>query len=290
MNDAQRPIAALHRANDNPEGHDVGELFEADVLTLHLAPDRMRALLTAGHLCLEAEIGQLFRQAATDPLDGVAALSLQEVQPRDDGGAGVRVQLLEDDVLQFLLPVADADPFRQGNVNVHRLARDAAALFVGLDEMQRTHVVQPVGQLHDQNADVLRHREDELAKILRLLGPVGLQLQLRELGDPVDQGGDFLSEGFANLRDRDGGILHRIVQQAGDDGGAVEALLAENARDLDRMGKIRVAAGPLLGAVGLYGEDIGAVQRAFIRTGLIGFHPFHQLVLAHHGAATPLSV
>ena len=40
--------------------------------------------------------------------------------------------------------------------------------------------------------------------------------------------------------------------------------------------------------MGLYGEDIGAVQCVFIRTGLIGFYTFDQLVLTHHGAGDVL--
>ena len=63
-----------------------------------------------------------------------------------------------------------------------------------LHEMQRAHVVQPVGELDQQHADVAAHRQHELAEILRLLGAVGLQFEPGQLGDAIDQAGDFLAE------------------------------------------------------------------------------------------------
>ena len=37
--------------------------------------------------------------------------------------------------------------------------------------MQRAHIVQPVGKLHQQHANIIRHREQKLAEIFCLLGP-----------------------------------------------------------------------------------------------------------------------
>jgi hypothetical protein len=51
-------------------------------------------------------------------------------------------------------PVA-ADVAGQRRVDVARLAGDPLALGLALDEVQRPHVVQTVGQLHQQDADVL---------------------------------------------------------------------------------------------------------------------------------------
>src|SRR3546814_14377939 len=48
-----------------------------------------------------------------------------------------------------------ADPLGKRGVDVHRLAGDAAALFLILDEMEGPHIVQPVGELHKQ------HRSEE---------------------------------------------------------------------------------------------------------------------------------
>ena len=86
------------------------------------------------------------------------------------------MELGEGQVLELVLHPLHADALGQRRIDLHRLARDAPALVGVLDEVQRPHVVQPVGELDQQDADVLRHRQHQLAEILRLLGLVGLQL------------------------------------------------------------------------------------------------------------------
>ena len=80
-----------------------------------------------------------------------------------------------------------ADALGERRVDLHRLAGDALAPLGIAHEMQRAHVVQAIGELDQQHADVAADRQDELAEILRLLGAVRLQLQPGELGDAVDQ-------------------------------------------------------------------------------------------------------
>src|SRR3546814_19862559 len=60
-------------------------------------------------------------QFLDDPLHQVATLGAQVVEPRLDRRAGVRVDLGERQVLEFVLDVVDADPRRQRRVDVHGL-------------------------------------------------------------------------------------------------------------------------------------------------------------------------
>ena len=48
MDYAERVIAVADIVDEHPEGHQIGKLFEGDVLALHLAPDRVCRLLAAG--------------------------------------------------------------------------------------------------------------------------------------------------------------------------------------------------------------------------------------------------
>ena len=190
--------------------------------------------------------------SATMLRDEIAALLAQEAEAGDDAGARVRMQLGEGEVLELVLHPVHADALGERDIDVHRLARDAPALVVALDEMQRAHVVQPVGELDQQHADVLGHREHELAEILRLLGLVRLHFDARQLGDAVDQPGDLGAEQPLDVVERRDRVLDRVVQQAGNDRGGVELHLREQARDLDRMREIRVARGAQLRAVRLH--------------------------------------
>ena len=136
--------------------------------------------------------------------------------------------------------------------------------------------MQAVGELDQQHADVVRHREHQLAEILGLLGALGEELELGELGDAVDQARDLGAEFVLDVRDGGGGVLDRVVQKRGRDGGRVELEVGEDAGDFERMGEIGIARGALLRAMRLHGEDIGLVEEGFVGAGIIGAHPLDE--------------
>ena len=148
--------------------------------------------------------------------------------------------------------------------------------------MQRAHVVQPFGQLDQQHADVLAHRQEELAQVLRRALVVGQLLDLAELGHPVDQPRDLRAEALLDLLDRDQRVLDRVVEQRGDDRVLVELEVAHQPGHLDRMAEVGVAARPLLAAVLLHGEDVGAVEQRLVGIGVVFLDPLHKFVLAQH--------
>ncbi len=155
-------------------------------------------------------------------LDHVRALAAQIVQASLDGGVGSGSSSLNDRFCSSVLTLVHADAAGQRRVDVHGLARDALPALLLLDVMQRAHVVQAVGQLHDQHADVAAHCQHQLAEVLRLLGAVRLQLEPCQLGDAVDQAGHCRAEPRLQLRQLQAGVLDRIVQQPGDDAGDVQ--------------------------------------------------------------------
>ena len=64
-----------------------------------------------------------------------------------------------------------------GRVDLARLERDAAPL-VRPQVLERAHVVQAVGELDQDDARVLRHRQQQLAVVLDLLLGVRAELAL----------------------------------------------------------------------------------------------------------------
>ena len=77
-------------------------------------------------------------------------------------------------------------------------------------------------------------------------------------------------------------IFHRIVQQRRHDGIAIELERGQDTGDFEWMGEIGIAAGADLRAVRLEGENIGAVERAFIRSGIVSLYALDQFILANH--------
>ena len=70
----------------------------------------------------------------------------------------------------------------------------------GGDRSQRAHVVQPVGELDQDDAHVARHRQQHLAKRLGLAFLAGGELQLVQFGQAIDQVGGRRAEALDQLR------------------------------------------------------------------------------------------
>ncbi len=74
MDQAERAIAFADVVDDDPEGHHVGQLLEADVPFGHLLPDRIGMLLAARDFGFEPVVGEVELQAEADAADEIAAL------------------------------------------------------------------------------------------------------------------------------------------------------------------------------------------------------------------------
>jgi hypothetical protein len=219
---AQRLVTLRDVRDDDAERHDVGELLERHVLRLHLAPDRIGHLLATGNLRRKSALLQRLHQLDFDLRHQLVAALAQIALSRQHRRSTVGIELAEGQLLEFPLHLLHADARGERRIKVHGLARDAPAPRRLLDVMQRAHVVQAVGQLHQQHADVRRHGQHQLAQVLGFLGAFRLDLEARELGDAVDQPRDVLAEQAGDLVARGVGVFERVVQQAGHDRGGVE--------------------------------------------------------------------
>ena len=99
---------------------------------------------------------------------------------------------------------------RDRRVDFQRFARleDAAVFF---QRRQSAHVVQAVGQLDDNDADILAHGNEHLADGGRLLIGEGFHLDARDLGDAVDQLRHVRAELLLDQLAGHVGVLNRVV-------------------------------------------------------------------------------
>ena len=145
--------------------------------------------------------------------------------------------------------------------------------------------MQAVGELDQENADVVGDRQQQLAQILGLFGLARHQFQPLQLGETFHQRADLVPEGLVDFGAGSLGILNGVVQKRRDDGGIVELEVGEDRCDLKRVRKIRIAGRPGLCAVRLHGVDVGAVQQVFVGVRVVGPDAFDQIVLPHHARA-----
>ena len=189
-------------------------------------------------------------------------------------------------VLELGLHVRHAEPVRQRRVNVERLLRDLPPL-VRRQEVQRAHVVEAVGELDHDDAQVARHRDQHLAEVLRLAFFARGERELTELGDAIHELGDLLAELLLELGLRRVRVLQDVVEEAGRHRGDVHLEVDEEVGDLERVREIRLAGGPLLALVGDLREPIGAVEHIQVGARLVLRNCLYQgLELGHVAIAS----
>ena len=278
---AQRGVAVRIGADDQPEPVDVGKPGEPHLLLLHLAPDGVRLLCAPEHPGLDPGFLELLLHVGRDPADHVPGLFLKRYEAPHDRVARLGIQDPEREVLEFVAHRLHAHPARERRVDVHGLARLLLLLFRrhGPDG---AHVVEPVGELDENHAQVLRHRDEQLAEVLRLLRLRRRELEVRELRDAVDQSGDLGAELALHLFTGGSRILDRVVEQRRDDGGVIQPLLGQDRRDRDRMREVRLARSPALALVHALAVRIGPADQVSVGLRIVVLDQRDQVVGGEH--------
>ena len=256
---AERGVAVLHRLDDDADADEVLDLVELLALHDHLLVDRPVVLRPAADVGVDVQLGEPGAQLGEHGLEVLLALGRLRGDQLLDLGVALRVQHREREVLELPLHVGDAEPVRERRVDVERLLRDAQLLGLG-QRRDRAHVVEPVGELDEQDPDVLRHRHEHLAQRRGLLRLLGVELEPVELGDAVDDRGDVGAELALDVVRRDGGVLDRVVEQGGGDRDVVEAEVGEDQRHPDRVGDVGLTRAADLLAVGSRGHVEGPLD------------------------------
>ncbi len=129
--------------------------------------------------------------------------------------------------------------------------------------------MQPVGQLDDDDADIVHHREQHLAIALRLPVLGGEEIDLAQFGDAIDAACDFVAEVLLDIGGGDGGVFDDVVQQSRFDADDIHAHVGENARHGERVAHVGLARRPLLAGVVLRRELVSLLdgREVVLRTG-----------------------
>ncbi len=145
------------------------------------------------------------------------------------------------------------EPVGQRRVDVERLLGRPALLPLG-HHGDGPHVVEPVGQLDDEDPPVVGHGHEHLAHRGGLLGLLGVELQPVELGDPVDDGRRPRGRTPRSTSlEGEPGVLDGVVQQRGGHRPGVEAEVGHDAGHRHRVGDVGLAGLAQLAGVGRLG-------------------------------------
>ncbi len=147
---------------------------------------------------LIADLVELLGEVLAGLVDVALALVALLRDQRLDLVVLARVQRLERQVLELPLDRVNTEAVGDRRVDVERLARLVDLLLLR-HRVDRAHVVQPIGELDQDDPDVRGHRDHHLAVVLGLRLVARLERQPGQLGDAVDQAGDLLAEALLDV-------------------------------------------------------------------------------------------
>ena len=130
-------------------------------------------------------------------------------------------------------------------------------------------VVEAVGELDEDDPEVLGHRHDHLPVVLRLGLLAALEADARQLRDAVDELPDLVAELGLDVLEGDVGVLDDVVEQRRSNRLVVQLELRTDPRD--RIGVVDelLAGAPLLTLMSGRGEPEGAGDQVAIEVRVV---------------------
>ncbi len=253
--------------DDHAHRGQVVDLVELAALAGHLVVDRVEVLRAPGDLGRDVDLVELALEnerrlahvlLAVGPALGDHLLDLLVL---------ARMERPEREVLELPFDRVDAEAMGERRIDLERLAR-LAHLGLLPHVLDRPQVVEPVGELDQDHAEVLRHRDDELAVVLGLGLLAALELNPGQLGDALDELRDLLAELALDVLDLDAGVFDGVVEERGGDRRLVHPEPDEDHRDAPRVIDELLARAAQLPVVGGRGELEGADDQLEIDIGL----------------------
>ena len=193
MQNAQRDVAIQIAADQNPKTVNIVDLRKAVALFFHLAVDGKDGFLARGDARLEACCGKGLFNFFLYVIYQRAAALVGILQRLLHNGVAPGMQVFEGKVFQLAVAVIQPQPIGQRRVNFQRLGRDAG-LRLTLHVRHGAHIVQAVCQLHQNDAHIVGHGQQHLAKRLGLIFLPTAEAHFVELGQAIHQLGDLGAE------------------------------------------------------------------------------------------------
>ena len=257
VQETQDPIAVELGVRDHPDPHEIVDLVEGDLLERHLPVDAVDMLVAALDAARDPIFGQGPGNGADDLVDVVRPLLSLAGHPGPEIGVGFRIEDGKGKVLQFEFDPPDSQAVGQRGIDIERFLGDVL-LFRGIEPLNGSHVVKPIGQLDQQDANVLGHREEHLPEVFGLFfSPGFLEMKLSDLRDPVDHLEHFLAEGGLDLLRSEGCVLEGIVKKGRHEAVGVDLHLRQDHRDIQGMIDVGVPRLAHLAFVGCESHEIG---------------------------------
>ena len=142
--------------------------------------------------------------------------------------------------------------------------------------------MQPVGQLDEDDADVVHHRQEHLAEVLGLALLARREGDRADFGDALDDMGDLGAEQLLDALDGRQGVLDDVMEQAGGDGHHVQPHVRQEIGHLERVHHIGLARMAHLSLVLEGREHVGPAKQLEVGIRVVPPDLLEQILEANH--------
>ncbi|RMS61260.1 hypothetical protein ALP63_05250 [Pseudomonas syringae pv. aceris] len=283
MYSAKHAIAGVDLVDDDAERVDIHDLVEGATLAAHLLVDAIQMFLPPTDVAFDAIDGQTMTQGLFDLVDQFLAIAPGALDRLVDSRGAHRVHRLEAQVLEFDTHTVHAQPIGDGRIDFEGFLGDAPTLFARQD-FQRAHVVQAVGELDQNDANVARHGHGHFLEVFRLGFGLGLEIHLGQFADPIDQFRDGLAKLGAERFLGNPGVFDDVMQHRSHQALMVHVHVGKNVRHRKGMGDVGFTAATALAIVGLFGVEIRSADQIDLVLAEVGRQSVGEGVYARQGA------
>ena len=256
MNNSQGSIAGIDVGDDDSHAEYVNDFGKGDVLAAHLGVDAVKPLFPGDQARFQAARGNPLGQIGDDLAQELPLAASGPAKRAIQYPIAKRCESLESQIFQFHLQAVHAQAVGDRSVDFQRLLGDSA-LLSRRQVVDGAQVVGPVGELDQDDPQILHHGQEHLAEGLGLGFGGAVEAQLVQLADAVHQQRDVFPESPVDVVQSAGRIFENIVQQRRLDRAGIKVQVREDARDGYRVRDVVVAAEPLLSVVSRGGGFIG---------------------------------
>src|SRR6185437_1988934 len=167
VDDAKGRVAVLDRIRDDAERHQIVDLIDCDLLPAQFLENGVRTL----HAAINARRNAFAPQLGFDGLAHFFEKLFVGMPLRFDLAhdlfIGIGLEVLKGEVFELATDFAHSQAVGNGRVDLYGLAGDPFAPF-GAEVAERAHVVDAVGKLDHDDADIFHHGEQHFAEAFRL--------------------------------------------------------------------------------------------------------------------------
>ena len=144
------------------------------------------------------------------------------------------------------------------------------------------HVMEAIGELDQDDADVIHHRQQHLAEVLGLPFLARGEPNRADLGHPFHDMGHFRAEELADAVDGGQRVFDNVVQQPGRDRHRIELHVCQKVRNGKWMNQIGLTRVANLAAVLEGGKHVGPAEQLDVGIRAVSADFFQQIFEANH--------